>query len=67
MDRAIDNVSGRLHEPISLTEENAWNKVRDYRRDNGTWIMVYRWCNTISGRVIEITEEEFRTQSQPNL
>ena len=27
MDRAIDNVSGRLHEPISLTEENAWREV----------------------------------------
>jgi hypothetical protein len=27
MDRAIDNVSGRLHEPMTLTEENAWRRV----------------------------------------
>jgi len=67
MDRAIDSVSGRIVEPKILTEENAWNKRRDYRHDNGNWVMVYRWCNMISGRVIEITEEEFRTQSQPNL
>jgi hypothetical protein len=27
MDRAIDNISGRLHEPMTLTEENAWRQV----------------------------------------
>ena len=27
MDRAIDNISGRLHEPMTLTEENAWRRV----------------------------------------
>ena len=27
MNRAIDNVSGRLHEPMTLTEENAWRRV----------------------------------------
>ena len=32
MDRAIDNVSGRLHEPMSLTEENAWRQVWNPRR-----------------------------------
>ena len=26
MDRAIDQVSGRIVEPITLTEENAWQK-----------------------------------------
>ena len=68
MDRAIDNVSGRLHEPISLTEENAWNKRLDYRRDNGgSWASYYIWCNMISGRVIEITKEEFQTQERPIL
>ena len=67
MDRAIDNVSGRLHEPITLTEENAWNKTRDYRYDGGNWTSTYIWRNMISGRVIEITREEFQTQSQPPL
>jgi hypothetical protein len=27
MDRAIDNVSGRLNEPLTLTSETAWRKV----------------------------------------
>ena len=30
MDRAIDNVSGRLHEPMTMSEENAWRKKRRY-------------------------------------
>ena len=36
MDRAIDNVSGRLTQPIILTEENAWRQVwnRAYWNDN---------------------------------
>jgi len=67
MDRAIDNVSGRLNEPITLTEENAWNKTRDYRYDGGNWTPTYIWRNMISGRVIEITKEEFRNQTQPPL
>jgi hypothetical protein len=31
MNRAIDSISGRLHEPITITEENAWRKTRRYR------------------------------------
>ena len=27
MDRAIDNVSGRLNEPLTLTKENAWRQI----------------------------------------
>ena len=27
IDRAIDNVSGRLNEPLTLTAENGWRKV----------------------------------------
>ena len=30
MDRAIDQVSGRIVEPITLTEENAWQKKYRY-------------------------------------
>ena len=29
MDKAIDNVSGRLHEPLTMSEENAWRKDVD--------------------------------------
>ena len=27
IDRAVDQISGRLHEPMTLTEENAWRRV----------------------------------------
>ena len=29
MERAIDNVSGRLNEPLTMSEENAWLKKED--------------------------------------
>ena len=70
MDRAIDNISGRLHEPKILTEENAWRKNYRYNWDSnigGNYQMVYFWFNPISQREIVITKEEFDTQSQPNL
>ena len=40
MNRAIDQVSGRIIEPITLTEENAWNKRRSYRFDNGMEVIL---------------------------
>jgi hypothetical protein len=67
MERAIDSISGRLYEPLTLTEENAWRKTRSYRFDNGNYQQTYFWSNMVSGREIEITAEEFRQQSQPNL
>jgi hypothetical protein len=69
MDRAIDNVSGRLHEPIILTEENAWNKTRRYNwggGDNG-YTMTYFWRNMVSNEEIEITKEQFESEVAPNL
>ena len=70
MDRAIDQVSGRIVEPITLTEENAWQKRYDYRWDrseSGGYTILYMWYNTISQRRIDITKQEYDTQSQPNL
>jgi hypothetical protein len=67
MNRAIDQVSGRIIEPITLTEENAWNKRRSYRFDNGSYTQTYYWYNMVSGRDIEITKEEFQNQTQPPL
>ena len=32
MDKAIDNVSGRLHEPLTMSEEHAWRKVYNTAR-----------------------------------
>jgi hypothetical protein len=71
MDRAIDNISGRIVEPKILTEENAWRKNYRYNWDNTNNVngyeVLYFWENTISNRRIDITREEFQTQSQPNL
>jgi len=69
MNRAIDSISGRLHEPLTLTEENGWRKTRRYHWDNGSsgYSMTYFWNNMVSNREIEITKEEFENQSQPNL
>ena len=70
MDRAIDQVSGRMHEPKILTEENAWRK--DYRYNwnsntNGGHNIHYYWYNSLTNRRIEITNEEYQTQEQPPL
>ena len=71
MNRAIDQVSGRINEPKILIEENAWTKRRRYHWDstnnvNGYEISYY-WLNMVSNKMIDITEEEFENQSQPNL
>ena len=67
MDRAINQISGRLHEPLTLTEENGWRKRRSYHFNNGNYQQTYFWRNMISGREISITQEEFRNQTQPPL
>jgi hypothetical protein len=71
MDRAIDNISGRITEPKILTEENAWRKNYRYNWDNTNNVngyeILYFWENTISNRRIDITREEYQTQSQPTL
>ena len=71
MDRAIDQVSGRIVEPITLTEENAWRKNYRYKWDSnvgGDYQVIYFWYNSnVSGRRIDITKQEYQTQSQPQL
>jgi len=70
MDRAIDQVSGRIVEPKILTEENAWRKRYRYSWDSnvgGNYQIIYFWENSISGRRIDITKQEYQTQSQPTL
>ena len=68
MERAIDQVSGRIVEPKILTEENAWRKTRRHNWSGvGGYSMTYFWSNMVSNRNIEITKEEFENQQQPNL
>ena len=70
MDRAIDSISGRIVEPKILTEENAWRKNYRYNWDSnasGGYEVIYFWENTISNRRIDITRQEYQTQSHPQL
>ena len=72
MDRAIDQVSGRLVEPKILTEENAWRKSYRYswNSNNGSgsgYEVIYFWYNSITEQRIDITHQEYQTQQQPTL
>ena len=68
IDRAIDSISGRLHEPLKLTEENAWRKQKWYQwRSNGEGYYTYYWNNMVTKQRIDLTEQEYRNQTQPNL
>ena len=53
-ERAINHF-GRIHEPIKLTEENAWVKQdRYYREDNR-----YSWYNRVTEQERPLTEEQY--------
>ena len=58
------NHFGRIHEPIKLTEENAWVKQdRYYREDNR-----YSWYNRLTDQELPMTKEQYNNQSlvRPN-
>ena len=69
MDRAIDNVSGRLNEPLTMSEENAWRKKREYVWNNTNNVSGYSfnyfWHNACTGEDRAITEEQYRNPSEP--
>ena len=67
MERAIDQVSGRITEPYTLTEENAWNKRRHWYYESGNTGYRYLSHNMVSGQHIEISEQDFKTQTEPPL
>ena len=69
IDRAVDQISGRLHEPMILTEENAWRKSYRYSWNNNDsgYDVIYFWYNSITEQRIDITHQEYQTQSQPTL
>ena len=51
MNRAIDQVSGRLHEPMTMSEENAWRKTRrynwnpDHNSSGSGYTFTFHWHN----------------------
>ena len=54
---------GRIHEPIKLTEDNAWYKDYDYDWQSGT-TSNWRWANQLNNRQIPMTKEQY---NNPNL
>ena len=67
MDRAINNISGRLHEPLTMSEENAWRKLRRYNwgGHGGGYSFDFFWHNACTGEDRAITEEQFDNPSEP--
>ena len=56
-EQAIDHF-GRIHEPIKLTEENAWYKDYDYdwqSRTNSNWRMI----NRLTKEIRPITQQQY--------
>jgi len=56
------NHFGRIHEPIKLTEENAWEKDYDYDWQSGNHSN-YRWVNCLSNQRIPMTKEQYDNPS----
>ena len=70
IDRAVDQISGRLHEPMTMSEENAWRKRRRYHWDNTNnvsgYSFTYFWHNACTGEDRNMTEEEFNNSNLQN-
>jgi len=72
MDRAIDQVSGRLYEPMTMSEENAWVKKRRYHwnpdHDNSGsgYTFTFHWHNACTGEDRDMSEEDFNNQNLQN-
>ena len=65
MNRAIDQISGRLHEPLTMSEENAWRKQQIYRWNSGEYNFTYFWHNACTGEDRQITEEQYANEFEP--
>ena len=72
MNRAIDQVSGRLNEPLTMSEENAWRKKRRYHwnpNHNGSgsgYTFTFFWHNACTGEDRDMTEEDFNNSNLQN-
>ena len=56
--RAVDHF-GRITEPLKLTPENAWRKLRDWGADTDTW---YSY-NSLTNEQRPITEQQYYDNS----
>ena len=55
-ERAVDHF-GRRHEPIKLTEENAWRKLERYY--NPRDLDQFYWYNGLTEQELPMTEEQY--------
>jgi len=53
------NHFGRIHEPIKLTEENAWMKHERYYGDGSP----FYWCNVLTEQELPMTKEQYNNTS----
>ena len=53
-DRAVDHF-GRIHEPIKLTEENAWVKNERYWGEGSP----FYWYNRLTEQELPLTKEQY--------
>ena len=58
--RAVDHF-GRIHEPIKLTEENAWVKLERYY--NPRDLNNFYWYNGLTEQELPMTQEQYNNQS----
>ena len=56
------NHFGRIHEPIKLTEENAWYKDNDYDWESSTHSN-WRMINRLTKEIRPITQEQYDNAS----
>ena len=55
-ERAVNHF-GRIHEPITLTEDNAWRKLQRYYNPRN--LNNFYWYNGLTEQELPLTEEQY--------
>ena len=59
-ERAVDHY-GRIHEPIRLTEDNAWRKMERYY--NPRDLNNFYWYNGLTEQELPLTEQQYNDEN----
>ena len=59
-ERAVNHF-GRIHEPITLTEDNAWRKLQRYYNPRN--LNNFYWYNGLTEQELPLTEEQYNNPS----
>jgi hypothetical protein len=62
-DQAVNHF-GRIHEPIRLTEDNAWRKLRRYYNPRN--LNNFYWYNGITEQELPLTEQQYNDDNLTN-